>query len=166
MAKYYGKTEMVELFGKVSWVHAVSLNRFEKWSVTLHPTQESLEKIRELQAEGLKNVIKKDEDGYYVQFSRPPHKETQSGKIISFAPPVVIDANGLPLDGRIGNGSDAMIELEVYEHPTPNGGKARAARWRAMRVDNLIPFDPDSDFRGETKEIVDGLRDAPAQSFS
>jgi hypothetical protein len=165
MARIYGKTEIVPVTGKLSWVFTVGLNRFEKWSVTIHPNQESLEKIRDLQSEGLKNVIKKDEDGYYVQFSRPPHKETQNGKIISFAPPVVTDRAGNPVDGRVGNGSDGTVELEVYEHPTPQGGKAKAARLRGIIVDNLIPFNPDTDYRGETAEIVQSLRSQPEQTF-
>lgn len=64
-------TEYVFLQGKVKWVRAHQPNEWQKWAMVLYPNAESLEKIRELQAEGLKNVIKKDEDGYHVSFSRP-----------------------------------------------------------------------------------------------
>ena len=91
----------------------------------------------------MKNVIKKDEDGYYVQFSREPTK-LMRGKIVAFAAPKVVDNKGEPMDGtKIGWGSDVTVRLDVYQHGTPNGGKAKAARWEAIRVDNLVPWTKD-----------------------
>lgn len=137
------RSEEVRIKGKVSWVKAITPDpTYNKWSVQVHPDQASLDKIRDLQAEGLKNVLKKDEDGYYVSFSRPASKMI-NGKVQGFAPPVVKDANGRDLPGTIvGNGSDGEIILEVYQHKTPSGGKAKAARWKGLDVTNLIPYNP------------------------
>lgn len=136
-------SELIDIQGKVKFIHAVNFNKYDKWSVTIYPEPKSLELIRDLQGQGLKNVIKKDEDGYYVQFSREPTK-LMRGKIVAFAAPKVVDNKGEPMDGtKIGWGSDVTVRLDVYQHGTPNGGKAKAARWEAIRVDNLVPWTKD-----------------------
>jgi hypothetical protein len=146
--------------GKLSWVKYITPNQWEKWSVQVHPNQESLERIRELQSEGIKNVIKKDDDGYFCTFSRPTSRVIK-GKIIGMTPPVVTDKDGQPMEGvAIGNGSDGIVKLEIYTHPTPNGGSAKAARWDALRVTNLIPFNTDTDFSDPVQsEQAKGLQD-------
>lgn len=157
-------SELIDVRGKVSWVYVVGFNKYDKWSVCIHPNDASLEVIRDLQAQGIKNVMKKDEDGYYIQFSREPTKLIK-GKVVAFAAPKVIDKEGLPVDGtRIGNGSDATVRLEVYQHGTPNGGKAKAARLDSLRIDNLIPYNTDRDIKAEDeKQAVKDLAASPAQ---
>jgi hypothetical protein len=165
MVGYKSNSEDVYLQGKVSWVKYVTPDpMYNKWSLTLHPTPESLEKIRELQAEGVKNLVKKDEDGYYVSFSRPTERKMK-GKIIGMTPPVVLNKEGIPLEGvAIGNGSDGTVKLEVYSHGTPSGGKAKAARWAGLKLDNLIPFNKDTDFPDPAmKEQAEGLDEQPQQ---
>jgi hypothetical protein len=135
--------------------------------VTVHPNNESLEKIRELQAEGLKNIIKKDDDGYLVTFSRPVQK-TINGVVRGYTPPVVLNKDGTPFvhgDVQIGNGSDGTVKLEVYQHKTPGGGKAKAARWEALRIDNLVPFKKERDFPADQQKSMAGLEDQPEQLF-
>lgn len=158
-----GSSEDVYLKGKVSWVKYITPDpMYNKWSVTLHPDADSLEKIRELQAEGVKNVLKKDEDGWYLSFSRPATR-TIKGKIVGMTPPVVQNAEGVPLDGvAIGNGSDGTVKLETYMHNTPSGKKAKAARWAGLRIDNLIPFNKETDYpSAEVKEQTEGLDEQP-----
>lgn len=156
-------TEMIDVQGKLKYVHAVGFNKYEKWSVTFYPTPASLEIIRDLQAQGVKNVMKKDEDGYFIQFSREPTK-LMRGKVIAFTAPKVIDKEGQPFDGtKIGRGSDATIRLEVYQHATPSGGKAKAARWDSIRIDELVPWDPDKSLTAEEAENVKSLTTSPAQ---
>ena len=150
-------SQLVDVHGKLKYIHAVSFNKYDKWSVTFYPDAKSLEVIRELQAEGVKNVMKKDDDGYFIQFSREPTKLIR-GKVIAFAAPKVIDKDGKPFDGnRIGRGSDATIRLDVYSHATPNGGRAKAARWDSIRIDNLIPFDIDKDMPPADAERIKSL---------
>lgn len=160
-------SEDVYVKGKVSWVRAVVPNDWDKWTITLHPDAESLEIIRDLQAKGIKNRMKKDDDGYYIAFSRPTMIELRKGVKTGVTPPEVVDANGAPLEGvAIGNGSDATVKLEVYQHNTPGGGKSIAARWAGVRIDNLIPFNRDTDYPDEDRKAVsEGLREQPAPLF-
>jgi hypothetical protein len=147
----YGFTEFVFLRGKVKWCRPDKVNEWGKWSTVLYPDAESLEKVRELQAQGIKNVVRKDEDGYNVSFSRPMSREIK-GKVIGMTPVDVFEADGkTPLrQANIGNGSDVIIKLEVYGHATPGGGKAKAARWLSMAVLDLVPYAPED--QGEKLE--------------
>lgn len=161
----FNKTEFKFIQGKISWFRARTTNKWNKYSVQIHPNPKDLEIIRELQAQGLKNVIKKDEDGYYTNFTRPVSKEFKSGKIITFTPVDVFDKDGVPYDGPVGNGSDATLKIEVYEHDTPGGGKAKAARWVSARIDNLIEYKPERDNTEEQNEAASGLKEQPEQLF-
>lgn len=161
----YGKTDFIYIQGKVSWFRAKTTNKWNKYSTQIHPVPKDLEVIRDLQAQGLKNTIKKDDDGYFVNFTRPVSKEFKNGKVVAFTPVDVFDAAGVPFDGHVGNGSDATLKIEVYEHDTPGGGKAKAARWVSARIDNLIPYEPDRDLSSEQKEAASGLKEQPEQLF-
>jgi hypothetical protein len=135
-------TTYKDVKGKVKYIHAGNeLDKFGAWSITLYPDRESLEYIRGLQAEGLKNVMKKDEENqYYVAFKRTP-SETRKGKVITRAKPLVLDAGGKPFDGHhVGWGSDVTVRLEVYKYKTPAGAFGTAARFDSLRVDNLVPW--------------------------
>lgn len=158
-------SDTVYIQGKVSWVKYVTPDpMYNKWSVQIHPNAEGVEKIRELQTEGVKNQFKKDEDGYYINFSRPTDRKIK-GKVVGMTPPVVLNSDGVPMDGvAIGNGSDATLKLEIYSHPTPSGTKAKAARWAGLKIDNLIPFNKDTDFPDPAqKEQAEGLDEQPQQ---
>jgi len=163
--------EFIYLKGKVSWVrHLRPDDKYGKWNCKLHPDVESLEKIRELQlaqngVSGIKNVLGKDDDGYYMGFSRPVNK-LMRGQVVAFTPPVVVNADGSLFQGdAIGNGTDATIKIEVYTHGTPGGGKARACRWESMRIDHLVPFDKNRDLGKEELEAVKELVNQPTQLF-
>lgn len=159
-------SEFIYVKGKGSWCRFVKPDLWDCWSCILHPDSESLETIRNLQAEGLKNVVKKDDDGYYVKFRRPITKKM--GNIVkTFKPPEVIDKDGRPMDGlKIGNGSDLTLKLEIYQYSPPgSNGKSKAARLESVRVDNLVEFNSDTDFNQEEAESVAGLKDQPAPLF-
>lgn len=160
-------SDYVFIQGKVAWVKYVTPDpMYNKWSIQVHPNAEGIEVIRELQTQGIKNQFKKDEDGYYINFSRPVDRKIK-GKVIGMTPPVVLNSEGTPMDGvAIGNGSDGTVKLEIYTHPTPSGGKAKAARWAGLKVDNLIPFNKDTDFPDPAmKEQAKGLDEQPEQLF-
>lgn len=157
-------SEVITVRGKVSWVRCVSPNKFGKWSVTLHPDKDSLDKIRDLQAEGMKNVVKKDDDGYFVQFSRPTELELRKGFKQGVTPPTIVSQDGKPLEGvAVGNGSDAVVMLEVYSHPVPNTDKrAKAARLMGLKIENLVPFNPQNDYQDtEVSGAVQKALDVP-----
>lgn len=160
--------EYIYLQGKGNWIRLVKPNQWDKWSVQLHPTAEGIEKIRDLQAEGLKNVIKKDDDGYFINLNRPTYKDyAKTGKRQLFTAPEVVDKNGVPMDGStVGNGSDLTVKMEVYRFTVPGtSSKSVAMRMEAVKVDNLVPFEPDRDFTDEEKEKIAGLSEQPEQLF-
>lgn len=137
-------SEIIELKGKLMWVRVNELNKYGKWSLDLYPDTESLEKLRRLQAEGIKNVMKMDDNEYHMQISRPAQIEFQKGTVQSVNPPKIRDKDKQPLPDniRIGNGSDGIVAVEVYTHRVPNSEKrAKAMRLYGVEVTNLIPFE-------------------------
>ena len=161
--KFTKKTRFEYVQGKLSWVRVVKPDTtFNKWTVNIHPTQAGLELIREWQGEGMKNVLKKDDDGYYTRFGCPCNRMRKDGTMWTFEAPTVVDKDGYPMDGSaIGNGSDGTLKLEVYEHGTPGGGKAIAARLVGVRVDNLVPFS-EEDFTDKEAILAAGLKEQPS----
>lgn len=172
--------EFITLQGKTRWFRHVKPEEFKgksHWKHVLYPDKESLEKIRDLQAQGLKNVLKKDEDGYHINFSRPTKiewkdRKTGEEKFTVLEPPQVILADGrTKAPELIGNGSDVTTKLEIYEHAIPNSTKkAKAARWLATRIDNLVPYDKTGNpldgaqyFSAEEQRAVKGLDAVPPQ---
>lgn len=160
------------LSGKCKWPKLITpdtkYDPLGKWSIVLYPDPESLDKIMELKKEvngtaGIMNHLKKDEDGTYISFTRPTQR-TFKGQNKAFLPPEVLDADNKPLRNmRIGNGSDVTLKIEVRTYPTPTGGRGRATRLVAVRVDNLIPFDDDSRTPEEAKQ-VEGMKEVPARA--
>jgi hypothetical protein len=110
------------------------------WKTMFIPDQESLMKVMDLQSMGVKNKLSKLEDrpGYSVNFSRPT-KIGKAGKELD--PPKMYQADGVtPLTEQVGNGSKGEITLELYEHKTPNGGKAHAARWYSAKIEEMVEY--------------------------
>jgi len=156
-------TKIMDVHGKIKYIHAVNLNKYGAWSVTLYPDTASLELIRELQAEGLKNVMKKDDDGYFMQFKRDPQK-LMRGKMVAFTAPKVVDKEGKPFDGlKIGWGSDATVRLEVYRYGGQNGiARGIGARWDSIKINNLVEFEIDkSDWTTDEKDNIKSLTAVP-----
>jgi hypothetical protein len=155
--------EELYLKGKAKWANRLYVPdiEYKKWGLVLYPDHASLEIIRDLQAQGVKNVLKKDDDGYYISLGRPTEKVIR-GKVIPFSPPVVLDADGNATTVSIGNGSDVTVKMEVYSHGTPTGGKAKAMRLQSVRIDNLVPYAQDS-FTPEEQELTAGLAEQPPQ---
>lgn len=168
-------TEWVFIGGVMKWVQVDTPNRYGKWSVQLYPDAAGLEKLRELQAEGMKNNIKKDDDGWFVRFNRPTQLQLRSGKLIGLTAPELLDGRPErkledgscpPLRGvSVGNGSKGVVKLEVYQHPVPNSDKkAKAARLFGIRVDDLIPFER-GHMSEDSQHAAQGLDDAPEALF-
>lgn len=157
-------SEDVYLKGKAKWANRLFVPdiEYKKWSLSLYPDVPSLETIRDLQSQGVKNVVKKDEDGYHVNLGRPTEKVIR-GKVVAFNPPLVVDKDDNPFAGPIGNGSDVTCKMEVYTHPTPTGGKSKAMRLSSVRVDNLVPFEK-SNFTEEEQAQLEGM-DKVSPSF-
>lgn len=152
------QTEFINVQGKVKWFRHNIPDTNGAWTHIMYLDAPSLEKMRELQSEGMKNLIRKDEDGWWIRFKRPTEIRLRTGRTIGFAPPEVMLADGTPArEINVGNGSDVTTRLEVYSHKTPTGGTARAARWLSSRIDNLIPFNGNEDRNEFEKRAVSGL---------
>lgn len=160
-------SEKVFIKGKLKWVkHIRPDTAFEphKWNLTVYPDAPSLEIIKGLKKEGMQNHLKMDDDGQYMAFSRPTER-TFKGRKEGMVPPKVIDSKGAPIEISIGNGSDGVVELEVYRHKTQQAGVTKkAARWVGLRVDNLIEFKPETDYP-DGGESVKALLEQPEQLF-
>lgn len=168
-------TRFYYLKGKCKWFRPHKVSDYGKWEHVLYPDTESLEIINNLKkgtdiAEGIKNLIKKDDDGYFVRLTRPASKQMR-GKVVGFSPPQVLDRDGVPLQNvNIGNGSDVTTKVEVYQYPVPayQGGSSpkrfgTAMRWESTRVDNLVPFLPRTDFTEPEQEQIEGMDKVPTQ---
>jgi hypothetical protein len=154
--------------GKGKWIRPDRPDQYGKWKHMMYPDAESLELFRELQltkdnVQGIKNVLKKDDDGYNFSISRDQQKTIQ-GRVVGFAPPEIYDGSKKLEDGsyqplrdvNIGNGSDIVSKVEYYTYniPGPSGDKRKgsAIRWESSRVDNLVPFQGRTEFtEGEAK---------------
>lgn len=173
------RSEFIFLKGKVKWFTHTRPDDWGNWKTDFYPVPEALDVIRDLctaqgGVNGIKNTLKKDEEGYYITFKRPQNKPMK-GKLVAFTPPVVLDGTKPPLadgtypplasDVMVGNGSDATIKIEVYTHGTPGGGRAKAARWDSARIDNLIPYEGKKDFPPEVQAQLEGLSEQSKPTF-
>lgn len=159
------KNKEVFLQGKVKWAHTKRLNKYGKWTCTLYPNAESLTIVKDLIEQGIKNELNKDDDGYFIAFSRPPEKTDRTGRKFSLTPVEVVDKDGRLFDGYVGNGSDCTLKLEVYGGKRPGGigGDYMAARLAGIRIDNLVPYEPSGSDDERTVKQVSGLVEQPKQ---
>lgn len=133
------KVDTLHIRGKAKFTRLHSPDPMNNdFNVSLYLNPESYNIVMALKNEGLKNRIQKDEDGYYVRFRRPLEKDF-NGLKKTFGPPSIVDTEGNFLDVLIGQGSDIVVVLEVYQHKTPSGGYAKAARLESVIVENLVP---------------------------
>lgn len=163
------KTRYIFLSGKGKYVMFGQPNKWGKHDMVLYPNAESLEIIRDLQAEGLRNTLKKDEDGYYISLSRR-HQQEIRGKIVFFGPPLLLEADGKSLLGekvRVGHGSDVTAKIEVYSYITDPVAKTYgvAARLESIRIDNLIPYVVERDGTETEQKQIKDFDKQPEQLF-
>jgi hypothetical protein len=149
--------------GKVSWCNVDRLDNFGRYSLTLYPDTKAYNEIMKLKQEGLQNVIKKDDDGYYVNLSRPTEIRMKTGKSMPLFPPELLDSDGkTPIKGTaVGKNSDVTVKVEIRRYKTPQQRDGVAVRLESVRVDNLVPFEPKRDFPPAIAKQVAGLDTAP-----
>lgn len=163
MATHTGTTRDEIIRGKISWHNLVHPDEEKKWKCKIYPDDDSLTIINGLKAEGLLNVLRKDDDGYNMTFTRYAEKMIR-GKLTAFAAPQVFDKDGRLIDGTgIGHGSDIAMKLQIYYFKKPTGtAKGIAARMEGIRITNLVPWEPTEKNMG-TREVrqAKGLVDVP-----
>jgi len=168
------ENEYVYLQGKCKWFRPDQPDQWSKWSHVLYPDQPSIDKINKLKEntetrQGIKNILSKDDDGYYMRIGRKTKIEPRSGVPIPLRPPEVFDKDGkTPLRGvYVGNGSDITTKIEVYTYnlPAEKGKKGRAIRWESSRIDNLIPYDAPRDADPSERTHKDPARGLDPESM-
>lgn len=159
------RSENVIVSGKCKWCYTRKLDQFGDWSIRLYPDKPSLDVINQLIKEGIKNELKRDEDGDYIKFKRPTSKEARDGRVIRFDPPECILADGTVYNDIVGDTSDVTVRLEVYGGKAPfGGGTYKAARLGGVKVQNLVPYTPATMSQNPYEQKnTQRLMDAPLQ---
>lgn len=114
------------------------------WKTLLRPNKDEIMNLMDLQSMGVKNKISKrqfdGEDDYSINFSRPTEIQTKSGAIKLDPPKVFL--GGELFEGEFGWGSEADVTVELYQHNTPNGGKAHSARLLSINLTKIVEYIP------------------------
>ena len=133
-------TETVVLPGTAKWAYTSRLDKYGSYSIVIYPDAESLEKVRDLTEKkpAILNRLRKDDDGYFIKFKCDPEKVIGGTTKVFSVHNYKADGK-TPLTDLIGNGSDVTSQLDVY---TFRKGEGKAARLKAVRVNNLIIFEP------------------------
>lgn len=125
--------------GPVSWakLRQDNLDTYNaddpKSKITLSMNKEDYDRLK---STGSRLRPKINDEGMYdITFSRRFNADDNGGL------PDVIDANGNPFDGLVGNGSKCTIKFVVYD--TRLG---KATRLEAVRVDELVEYDAQSKY--------------------
>ncbi len=165
-------SDFITLQGKCTWNYLTMPDaQFgePKYKIKLYPDAASYEKILKLkEPPAIMNVIGKDDDGYFINISRPVTINNR-GKMQALPLPQILDGknplpNGgfAPLDARVGHGSDVTVKCEVRSYNTKAKTAGRSLRLTAVRVDNLVPFNTDN-FTDTEKKTIEGLAETPEQ---
>lgn len=162
MTTAFRKEEEVFLKGRIKWCKHIRPDAtYNKWSVVMYVTGTELDKVREWQAMGIKNSVKKDEDGWYITLSRKT-SITVKGREVGLEPPRVVDTEGKPIDQAIGNGSDGTAHCILWSSKNYPG---KNLRWQSLRVDNLIPFNSGTDYPDGGEGLKTLLAEEPETLF-
>lgn len=158
--------EYVYLSGKGRWVKLFTPSQWNKYSLELNPDNPSLSIILDLKKRGIRNTIKKDDEGYWISLSRPSEISVK-GQKRAMEPPAVTDNSDPPnpwnKDKAIGNGSDIVCKVHVREYTVPlTGNKGLALRLEAVKVVTLAPYERDS---WPNPKQIDGLAEQTMKPF-
>lgn len=88
---------------------------------------------RALKATGIRNEIKEDDDGFFVQLRR----KAEDGA------PMVTDPEGNKIDKLVGNGSRGKVKLNVEEFVSTKYGKVVRSTLVGVIVSELVEYNPE-----------------------
>lgn len=139
-----GGSDSVLLRGTAKFAKLTATDQWDKWSCTIYPDQESMVKVHKLISEGIKNRIRKDDDGYCITFSRPAKIKTKTKGEVDLDPVKVETQEGHLMDSPyIEDGTDITMKLETYGGKSGSGfGLFKAARLAAIKVHGTKPTRP------------------------
>jgi hypothetical protein len=142
--------EAVYLKGICKWVkHLQPDFKWEpdgKWSMVIYLEGEELEKARLLIGrDKIKNSLRNDDDGWYLTLSRKCSYEVRGRKVGREPPKVfrMVDGVEVPITEMVGNGSSGVAKCILWSSTNFPG---KNLRWEALRVDNLVPFNTETDY--------------------
>lgn len=109
---------------------------YDRYSLDLYLDPDSMEKFKD---SGLQLKVRENENGTYVRFSRSPTKLIKGEEVSLGKPEVLIyDAQAedyIQFDGLIGNGSEVVCKVSVY-----NTQKGVGHTLEAVAVDTLVEY--------------------------
>jgi len=156
------REDIVYLKGTIKWCKHIRPDpTYDKWSVVMYVDGPELDKVREWQALGIKNKVQKDDDGWFITLSRKTSLQFK-GTIKGLQPPRVVDPQGIPIDKPVGNGSTGVAKCILWMSKLYPG---KNLRWEALRVDNLVEFDPEKDFVDKGEGIKELREQTPEEFF-
>lgn len=139
-------TKYLYLEGIAQWTKAKEPDeKYNNYSIDLYVTPEADANMKQ---SGAQLTRREDDKGVYYKIKRP-HEGIVSGEKVEWGPPAVriVTGNELepgvpettPFDGLVGNGSKVTLKLAVYDTK-----KGKGTRWEALRVDELVEYNPDN----------------------
>lgn len=130
--------------GKTKWAKVYRLDTYGNYSMDFYP-----DNPKDIPDAGLKLEPKEDADGVYYRLRREPQKVIKGEPVLFGQPKVVVPtgettAEGIPVvepfTKLIGNGSRVTVKVAVFP-----AGKFRGHRLESVRVDEHVPYEPNSD---------------------
>lgn len=103
---------------------------YDRFTIDLYMNDESWAAYKKC---GLQLKKRESEDGKYVTFGVARTRLVKEEVVISSVE--VLDSEGKPFKGDIGNGSEVTVKVEIY-----NTTKGPAHRLKAVRVDKLVEY--------------------------
>lgn len=128
-------TRYIKLSGTCFWPRLVKPDsKYSKWGIDLYLDKKSKKVFDD---SGLQLSIRSNEDGEYIKLSRPTQK-VFGKKVQEFDPPEVVNKDGNPMDPyTIGNGSEVIAEVCVYDTV-----KGKGHRLEKVIVTKLLAREP------------------------
>jgi len=134
-------TKKVYLSGTCNWAKLhVPDTKFDVegvYTIDMYLDEASKAKFQEA---GIRVDEREDKEGHmYVRFKRQ-HKKLIKGEVKTQGPPQVLDKEGEPFNGLVGNGSKVTCKVAVFDTM-----KGKGHTLEAVRVDELVAYEkPDA----------------------
>jgi hypothetical protein len=140
-------TETYYFRGKAKWAKVYRPDpEYDNYKINVYLDEASKKLFQEA---GTQLTPKSDEDGEFVTFRRD-HSKMIKNELVTFGAPKVVDSELHPLTETIGNGSEVVVKVQVYD-----GKKGKGHRLEAVQVVDLIVYEGGEG--GRTSHTPDGV---------
>lgn len=109
--------------------------KFGNYTLDLYLDADSMALLKKT---GLQLKIRESEHGTYVKFKRTPKKIIRGNLIDMGKPHIYIEQDGerVPFSGNIGNGSDVLVKVRIYDTPKGPGHELEG-----IVIESLVPYE-------------------------